>query len=82
MTREQYLKEQLREYLLAGNEATDAILTGLNDEWYNEITKNITQFKGTITLAEYNSMTAGQEYHFNKHYNLRGDKIAWKKSHS
>ena len=77
MTRQNYIDEQTIGYKeLTGEEITESIITTISQEWYNELTSKITQFAGTITTEEYNSMTTNQQWHFNKHYNLRRDKIA------
>ena len=52
-----------------------SIIMESSKEYYNEIETHI-KAGNTITLEVYESLNQGQQFHFNKHYNIAGDKIA------
>jgi len=71
-TRTDYIKkaiEEQKEYL-----SIDTITAAASDEYYNAIEK-LMKVGGEISQAVYDSLTEYQQFHFNKHYNFRGDKI-------
>lgn len=49
----------------------------IDNEYYSLIEKEIKDGK-TIALEVYDSLAEGQRFHFNKHYNHRGDKVEQK----
>jgi len=73
-TRQEYITEQKRELEEEGLKPYE--ITGITfDQEYYELIENYIKQGGTITNEIYNSLTQGQQYHFNKHYNYRNDKV-------
>lgn len=73
-TRTQHIKEQRAEIEAAGITYSETLAAELSDEYYEILEYSIKQ-GGTITQEQYNDLTEGQKFHFNKHYNHRSDKI-------
>lgn len=69
-TRNEYL-EKAKEEL--GEDFSDLVV-GIDNEYYALVEKEVKDGKA-ISQAVYDSLTAGQKFHFNKHYNHRGDKV-------
>jgi len=73
-TRSEYIAEQQQELIAEGLKPYE--IQGINfDNEYYELIENYIKQGNTITNEVYNSLTQGQQYHFNKHYNSRGDKV-------
>jgi hypothetical protein len=70
-TKEEYMKEAKEE--LGDKEFSD-FYVGLDNEFYSMVEKQAKQGKA-ISEKVYNSLSEGQRFHFNKHYNYRGDMI-------
>lgn len=70
VTREEYLKQEKEEL---GSDFTH-LEAGIDNEYYSMVEKEVKDGK-TISQAVYDSLTQGQRFHFNKHYNHRGDKV-------
>jgi hypothetical protein len=49
--------------------------SSLKDQHYQDIEKHV-KAGGTITQEVFDSLDGGKQFHFNKHYNYRGGKIA------
>ena len=73
-TRFEYIAEQQAELSAEGLKPYEIKEINFDDEYYTIIENHIKQ-GGSITNEIYNSLTDGQKYHFNKHYNYRGDKV-------
>lgn len=72
--RKEYIIEQQEELKKEGWKEYEIKEINFDDEYYAIVEDHIKQ-SGTITQEVYNSLTDGQKYHFNKHYNHRNDKI-------
>lgn len=72
--RSEYIAEQQKELAVEGLKPYEIKEIDFDEEYYTIIENHIKQ-SGSITNEVYNSLTDGQKYHFNKHYNYRGDKI-------
>ena len=74
LTLQEYLQEQKEELKLL---YSSDIETMLIDEYYNNICEYMRNNNslGLISKKVYNSLTQGQKYHFDKHFNYRGDKV-------
>lgn len=70
-TRDEYLNEAREEL---GEREFSALYVGIDNEYYRMIELHVKQGK-TISKRVYDSLSAGQSYHFNKHYNHRGDMV-------
>lgn len=67
--------EQERMGLLEDGEiVSDTMLSSIDNEYYNMLCEHIKK-GNTITSEIYDDLSDGQKYHFNKHYNHRGDKV-------
>ena len=73
-TRQEYIQEQQRELAEEGLKPYEIQEINFDSEYYELIENHIKQ-GGVITNEIYHSLTQGQQYHFNKHYNSRGDKV-------
>ena len=73
-TRQEYITEQHQEMEAEGIKQDEYMYFNFDDEYYSLLEDHVKQ-GGTISQEVYNSLTQGQQYHFNKHYNFRGDKI-------
>ena len=71
ITRSEYL-EQANEEL--GKDFSD-LFASIDNEYYALVESEIKR-GNTINKEIYDSLSNGQKYHFNKHYNGRLDKIA------
>jgi hypothetical protein len=67
MTRTQYIASEKQE---AGEFWRSTMEDPTSNEYYNNYIA-----KHQITLSQYNDLTEGQKFHYNKHYNHRGDMI-------
>jgi len=74
-TRTEYIAEQQRELASEGLTQLEIKELNFDNEYYELIENHIKQKGNTITNEVYNSLTQGQQYHFNKCYNSRGDKV-------
>lgn len=74
-TRIEYIAEQQRELETEGFKPYEIKEINFDNEYY-ELIENYIKQGNTITNEIYTSLTQGQQYHFNKHYNSRGDKIS------
>jgi len=72
-TRQEYITEQYKEFEAEGLQ-DDFKHFNFDNEYYALVEEHI-KAGNTITQEVYNSLTQGQQYHFNKHYNFRADKI-------
>ncbi len=63
------------EKMLFGSDYSDCMEGALRDEYYNEKIVNTVRHGAIITRHVYDNLTQGQKYHFDKHFNHRGDKI-------
>ena len=75
ITRSQYITEQQEEIEATGLLCSEIMIEELSNEYYNNEICDHCKRGGTITIEVYNNLTPGQQFHFNKHYNHRGDKI-------
>lgn len=73
-TRIEYIQEQQRELIAEGMKPYEIEGLNFDDEYYALVESHIKQ-GNTITNEIYHSLTQGQQYHFNKHHNPRGDKV-------
>jgi hypothetical protein len=73
-TRQEYIKDQQQELEKEGLKPYEILGITFDNEYYELIENHIKQGE-TITNEVYNSLTQGQQYHFNKHYNYRNDKV-------
>jgi hypothetical protein len=71
-TLQEFLKDRKNQY---GDLMTDIVESACINEYYDYIKMHVGGCNGKITQKIYDSMTDGQKFHFNKHYNFRGDKI-------
>lgn len=68
------------EYILRQQEELKGLLSEVSigieasKTYYDDI-ENYIKNGNKITLRMYESLSLGQKFHFNKHYNYRGDKI-------
>lgn len=69
-TREEYLEKARTEL----GDDFPHLVAGIDNEYYATVEKEVKQGK-SISQEVYNSLAEGQKYHFNKHYNHRGDKV-------
>jgi hypothetical protein len=69
-TRDEYLEKEKKEL----GEEFSTFAVGIDNEYYSIVEKEVKGGK-TISQAVHDSLTAGQKFHFNKHYNHRGDKV-------
>lgn len=90
-TKQQFIAAKRQEY---GQYYSDSMLSEIITQHYNELSEAVK--KGdTIDDSTYASLDSMQKYHFDKHYNYRGDKVKvmsheekwdeamnWWKSHS
>jgi len=74
LTRSEYIAEQQQELIAEGMKPYEIQELNFDNEYYELIENHLKQ-GNTITNEVYNSLTQGQQYHFNKHYNSRGDKV-------
>jgi len=72
LTRHEYIAQQREE--MKGFFISDCILDDLSNNYYDYICEWM-RAGNSITQLVYDSFTDGQKFHFNKHYNYRGDKI-------
>jgi hypothetical protein len=72
MTRDQYIKEAIEEL---GEREYKFLSASIDNEYYEMVETEAKQ-GNVISKEVYNSLTEGQRYHFNKHYNHRNDLIA------
>lgn len=72
--RSEYIAEQQQELLVEGFKPYEIQEINFDNEYYELIENHIKQ-GGVITNEAYQSLTNGQKYHFNKHYNYRNDKV-------
>lgn len=70
-TRDEYLEKE-REAL--GERDFQSLSHSIDNEYYAMVEKEV-KSGNSISQAVYDSLTEGQKYHFNKHYNHRNDKI-------
>jgi hypothetical protein len=70
-TRDEYLKKAREEL---GERDFGSMSHSIDNEYYSLVEKEVKCGK-TISPAVHDSLTAGQKFHFNKHYNHRGDKV-------
>lgn len=71
LTRDEYLAEAKKE--LGEKEFLDLYI-GIDNEYYALVEKEAKQGKA-ISRKVYESLAEGQRFHFNKHYNHRGDRV-------
>lgn len=74
-TRFEYITEQQSELEAEGLSQIDIKELNFDNEYYELVENHIKQKGQTITNEVYNSLTQGQQYHFNKCYNSRCDKV-------
>jgi len=74
-TRTEYILSQQRELVAEGLTPLEIKELNFDNEYYKLIENHIKQKGNTIPNEVYNSLTQGQQYHFNKCYNHRGDKV-------
>lgn len=67
-TREEYLKEAEREI---GEKEFQQLRVSIDNEFYEVVATEAKQGH-PISKAVYDSLSEGQRFHFNKHYNHRG----------
>lgn len=70
-TREVFLNEAKQE---VGEKEYKDLYPSFDNEYYEGIIQEVKNGK-RISKEVYNSLSNGQRYHFNKHYNHRGDKV-------
>ena len=70
-TRDEFLEEAKNEL---GEREYKELYAGLDNEYYATVESYVKQGKG-IEKKVYDSLTEGQRYHFNKHYNHRADMV-------
>jgi hypothetical protein len=70
-TRTDYMNSQRLE---AGEFYSDLMDDSFSNEYYGTIEQHLKE-GGTITREVYNDLTEGQKYHFNRRWNVRGDKV-------
>jgi hypothetical protein len=68
-TRDEYMEEAKKEL---GEQEFSHLYVGIDNEYYAMIESQAKQGK-TIGKKVYDSLTEGQRFHFNKHYNHRGN---------
>jgi len=73
-TRLEYIAEQQNELEAEGLKHYEIKELNFDSEYYELIEEYVKQ-GGIITNEIYTSLTDGQKYHFNKHYNFRNDKV-------
>lgn len=71
LTRDEYLEEYKVEL---GEIEFKGMLPSIDNEYFALIEKEVKEGR-TITPEVYDSLAEGQRFHFNKHYNHRGDKV-------
>ena len=70
-TKQQFIAAKRQEY---GQYYSDSMLSEIITQHYNELSEAVK--KGdTIDDSTYASLDSMQKYHFDKHYNYRGDKV-------
>lgn len=69
-TKDEFMKEVKEEM----GDDFPYVIGGLDNEYYSMVEKEIKSGR-TISKAVYDSLSAGQKFHFNKHYNYRNDKV-------
>lgn len=74
-TRTEYITDQQRELAEEGLTPLEIKELNFDNEYYELVENHIKQKGNTITNEVYTSLTQGQQYHFNKCYNSRGDKV-------
>lgn len=74
LTRDEYLKEMQKEFGEHNAKEFMHLRVGFDNNYYAMLENEIKQGK-LITRKVYESLTDGQRYHFNKHYNFRNDRI-------
>jgi hypothetical protein len=67
-----FFMDQQKEEL--GDLFTSTIESQLDMEYYGLLEEGLKQGEG-ISLAQYWSLNEGQQFRFNKHYNIHGDRI-------
>lgn len=70
-TRDEYMKEAKEEL---GEQDFSSLYVSIDNEYY-EIVSSQVKKGNEISKDVYNSLTDGQKFHFNKHYNHRGDMV-------
>lgn len=70
-TRDEFLERSKEEL---GEKEFQGMKSRLDNEYYGMI-EMLMKEGDTISQAVYDSLTEGQRYHFNKHYNHRNDKV-------
>ena len=60
--------------LEAGEFYSESMDDAFSNDYYSTI-EQLLKEGGTITQEVYNDFTVGQKYHFNRRWNVRGDKI-------
>jgi hypothetical protein len=56
-----------------GQDYSDCMEGSIKDEYYNTIIADTCKNGGKITMAVFDSLEPWQKFHFNKHYNYRGE---------
>jgi hypothetical protein len=69
-TKDEYLERARQEV----GEDFSGLALAFDNEYYELVEKEVKSGK-TISQAVYHSLSQGQRFHFNKHYNHRGDKV-------
>jgi len=72
VTMDEYIRRQQIE--LKGLLCEDSITIAATTEYYEEVEKQMKK-GNTITKIVYDSLNDGQRFHFNKHYNIAGNKV-------
>lgn len=70
-TRDEFLERSKKEL---GEKEFEGMKSSLDNEYYGMI-EMLMKEGDTISQVVYDSLTEGQRYHFNKHYNHRNDKV-------
>ncbi|PGK51827.1 hypothetical protein CN918_28965 [Priestia megaterium] len=71
-TKEQFMEEEKK---AIGEQDFKHMYGALDNEYYEMVEKHIKQDGNTITQEVFEGLSKGQQFHFNKHYNFRQDKV-------
>jgi hypothetical protein len=70
-TKEEYMNEAKEEL---GEKVFSDVYVGLDNDYYSMVESQVKQGKA-ISRKVYDSLAKGQRFHFDKHYNHRGDRV-------
>lgn len=70
-TRDEYLEKAKKEL---GEQEYKDLCVGIDNEYYAMVESHVKQ-GNSISKQVYDALSEGQRFHFNKHFNHRGDKV-------